>query len=227
MPAALELAGKRFGRLVVLCRATVPGSRNAVWRCQCDCGNTTLGAAGNLGKTKFSCGCLASEVHTATLNINRLARRHLHGMSRTPEWSVWSAMKDRCLNPRNVRYPRYGGRGIKVCKRWLTSFENFISDMGLRPSKRHSIDRIDNDKNYEPRNCHWALNKTQSRNRSTNLRIEIKGITLCVEEWCETLGIPRWKPYEMIRKGGRTRDLPAKFKTIESAIRFLHANKSS
>jgi hypothetical protein len=218
MPKALDIQGRRYGRLVVLRRAVVPNSRNAMWECQCDCGGNTVAAAANLGKTKMSCGCLQSEVATTVLRKNTLLRTDLHGMSKWPEWGIWSRMKQRCNNPKDPKYHRYGGRGIKVCERWENSFKNFLFDMGRRPSKRYSIDRIDNDGNYEKANCKWSSAKAQARNTRTNVWIEINGVRLCLEDWCTTLGVPRWKPYEM----ARSRDgIPAKFPSIEAAIKHL------
>jgi hypothetical protein len=219
----LELAGKRFGRLTVIRRLpSKPGARNAFWQCRCDCGNLTTGAAGNLGKTKFSCGCLSSENGTIQLRINRLAKPNLHGMSQSSEWQIWSKLKSRCKNPNGPKFHRYGGRGIKVCDRWLNSFEDFLSDMGPRPSKLHSIDRINNDGNYEPSNCRWATNLVQGRNSSRVRLVTIKGKKLCIAAWCETLGVPLWKPYEMLRNRGAKRNLPPRFKTIDNALRHLH-----
>src|SRR5882762_10182478 len=128
MPKALDVKGLRFGRLVAVCRAKVPGARNAMWECQCDCGGMTIAAAANLGRSSRSCGCLLSESATASLRINRLLIKGLHGKSRTPEWNIWFTMKQRCYNPKATKYPRYGGRGIKVCDRWLESFPNFLED---------------------------------------------------------------------------------------------------
>jgi hypothetical protein len=92
-------------------------------------------------------------------------QRTTHGQSRTPEYKVWASMWQRCTNPKNVRYGRYGGRGIGICERW-EKFENFFADMGLRPSNGHSIDRKDNEGNYEPSNCHWATRSEQQNNKS-------------------------------------------------------------
>lgn len=225
MPKALDLQGKRFGRLVVLCRAEVPNARNVMWQCRCDCGKTTIGAAANLGKTKTSCGCLASENGTAMLRFNRLARTDLHGKSHIPEWGVWSRMKDRCTNPNNRKYHRYGGRGISVCERWQI-FENFFEDMGYRPSKKYSIDRVDNDGNYEPENCRWATMNQQSRNSTSVRMIEIEGVSMCIEDWCTTFNIPRSKPYDMIRKRGKNRDQTPNYATIEDALTALYHGRA-
>lgn len=222
MPKPLDLSGKIFGRLIVLERTKVAGANNAMWLCRCDCGNETVAAAANLGRTKFSCGCFKSESARASLRVNRLARDDLHGLSHTDEWKTWSKIRSGCYNPNIERYPYYGGKGIRVCDRWLNSFENFYSDMGRRPSKRHSIDRIDVDKDYEPSNCRWATPKEQARNTTRNAYVEIDGRNLCVQEWCEVLQVPKWKAYEMIRNRGLKRNLPPECPDIESAIRELH-----
>lgn len=91
--------------------------------------------------------------------------------SSTPEYIAWSAARSRCNNPNNENYPRYGGRGIKMCERWFNSFETFLTDMGSRPSPEHSLDRRDNDGNYEPGNCHWVTLLEQARNRSNNTHV--------------------------------------------------------
>lgn len=227
MPKALDLVGRRFGRLLVLERAAVTGARNAMWRCKCDCGNYTTAAASNLGKTKFSCGCFQAESARSTLGVNRLSRDHLHGLSQTPEWGAWSRMKDRCYNPNYEKYHRYGARGIEVCERWRENFEAFYEDMGKRPSKRHSIDRIDNDGDYRPGNCRWATNRVQTMNSTTPHFIAINGVSRCVTDWCEFLDVPKWKAYDMTRNRGANRDLPPRFITIEAAVRHLHRRQSA
>lgn len=219
----LELAGKRFNRLLVTRRVRVDGARNAMWEAICDCGNTTIGAAANFGKTKFSCGCLAKETAAELLRGNTTNRTH--NMCSTVEHATWTKMKQRCHNPKNPKYPIYGARGIFVCDEWRDSFEQFYADMGPRPSKRHSIDRKDNNGPYAAINCHWALPKVQGRNTRTNHIVEIDGHRLCLVEWIEKLKIPKWKPWQMIRGRGRNRDMPAKYATIEDALTAIYYGK--
>lgn len=109
-------------------------------------------------------------------------------MSHTVEHNTWNGMLERCRNPKQKSYARYGGRGIKVCERWL-KFENFYADMGPRPSKKHSINRKDNDGNYTPQNCEWTVKKQQARNTSTNRFLTYKGRTQCVAAWAEEFGL--------------------------------------
>lgn len=111
-----------------------------------------------------------------------------HGMSRTPENNAWRELRHRCENPNMHNYHRYGGRGIKVCKRW-SKFENFYADMGPRPSAKHSIDRIDNDGDYTPDNCRWATQLEQAKNRGNNRYIELKGEVKHLWEWCRQYGV--------------------------------------
>jgi hypothetical protein len=116
-----------------------------------------------------SCGCLHREAAAQRGQLNRTHGEGAPGR-KSIEYKAWGSMKERCYRLRATRYAQYGGRGIKVCDRWLNSFENFLADMGRRPSPEHSIDRIDNDGNYEPNNCRWATREEQRRNRTTPKR---------------------------------------------------------
>lgn len=216
---SLDLKGKRFGRLLVVGRVPpIPGARNAFWQCVCDCGNKTKVAASNLGKTTLSCGCYAKETAAVLLSAARYTQTH--AMSHTPEHDAWIRMKQRCANPKDKKYYRYGARGINVCARWLSSFENFLFDMGKRPSPRHSINRIDNDGNYTPKNCNWATPVEQIRNRSITTQVWVTGVRLPVAEWCEIYGIKRDRLKELTRaRDGRK----PKFGTVQAAVVHLHA----
>jgi hypothetical protein len=112
----------------------------------------------------------------------------LSGMMSKPGYGVWIAMRTRCLNPNSDDYPDYGGRGISICERW-SSFDDFMADMGPRPSSRHSIDRIDNDGNYEPTNCRWATPTEQANNRRSSHLVTFNGETMTVANWARRLGL--------------------------------------
>ena len=111
-----------------------------------------------------------------------------HGMTNSPEWIAWARMKQRCYDPKIPWFERYGGRGIKVCERWQ-NFEKFFEDMGKKPTPKHSIDRINNDKGYEPDNCRWATQIEQQRNRRNNVLVTHNGKTQCISEWAEEYGL--------------------------------------
>lgn len=119
----------------------------------------------------------------------------------TPEYSAWSSMKFRCQNPRATNYDDYGGRGIRVCDRWLNSFDNFLADMGPRPSREYSLDRINNSGNYEPSNCRWATMARQQRNKRSNHNVQFRGRTMTVTEAAELAGANIIRVRSRIKRG--------------------------
>ena len=152
----VDLKGKRFGRLEVQERVTPIGVFPVKWLVVCDCGGSNIVATQNMtnGTTK-SCGCLRKEITSEKFKT--------HGKHGSPTWRSWSSMKSRCTNPNVTQYDLYGGRGIKICDRW-DKFENFLEDMGERPEDK-SLDRIDVNGDYEPKNCRWATKKEQAQNK--------------------------------------------------------------
>ena len=124
-----------------------------------------------------------------TLNGKLVGNASKHNHTGTYVYRIWKGMKERCYNTKRDNYTYYGGRGIKVCDKWLNSFENFLSDMGFPPSNNHSIDRIDVNGNYCPENCRWATNKVQFRNRRNCRQIYHNGSVKCLSDWSEIYGI--------------------------------------
>jgi hypothetical protein len=164
--------GQTFGRLTVI------DGKAGRWTCRCACGVVKDIRSHHVknGSTQ-SCGCL---------NLDHPPRLR-HGGTRLPEYGVWAAMLRRCRNPNTRDYPHYGGRGIRVCPRWL-DFAEFMADMGPRPTSRHWIDRIDNDGDYCKENCRWATVVEQERNRGNNRLLTLHGETKCLAAWAEQYG---------------------------------------
>ena len=184
----IDLTGNQYGLLTVLgfdkVVESASGSRQYLWRCRCSCGNATSVGGRNLrsGHTR-SCGCLA------TVGVVK------HGMFGTPEYQTWVGMLRRCYSVAEPGYQYYGARGIAVCARWKNSFKCFYEDMGPRPSPKHSIDRINNDGDYEPGNCRWATPVEQNNNRRSLRKLTYKGQTLTIAQWSRVTGLK----YQTIR----------------------------
>jgi len=177
---APDLTGQRFGRLTAI-RRDGRIRQLCAWICRCDCGNEVRTNTNTLrcGHTR-SCGCLKRE---RTGDMSRT-----HGRSQTPLYRVWRAMVTRCTNANAIGYLAYGAKGIRVSDRWR-SFENFLADMGERPSPRHSLDRIDPLGHYEPGNVRWATTVEQARNKATTQHIEHGGERRTIADWAGHLGL--------------------------------------
>lgn len=195
--------GSRYGRFTILGVGELQEVErsNRVCKfsrsvCLCDCGVVKLVSNSLLrsGKTE-SCGCMKLEA---------LQKRVVHGYnrqnSRSSEYDAWNNMRARTGNPKSSHYKDYGGRGIKVCERW-GSFENFISDMGDKPSSKHSLDRIDVNGDYTPENCRWATKKEQARNCRNSVHITCNGETKTLAEWAEVTGVRRETISKRIKAG--------------------------
>lgn len=167
----IDISGNKYSKLTVISYMGI-----SYWKCQCECGNISRVKTGDLknGNTK-SCGC-------TTKNTK-------HNLSKTSEYVAWTDMKGRCNNSNYKNYKDYGGRGIKVHERWLNSFENFIEDMGNKPSKNYSLDREDNDGDYTPDNCRWVTIREQNLNKRNTLLFEYNNVAKPLSKWCEELNL--------------------------------------
>lgn len=183
-----EFIGRRFGRLVVI---EYKNYKNTY--VECDCGNQKRVCAGSLSRgLTTSCGCVRREMLGS--------RNRTHGMTGLREYSIWKNIKSRCFNKSNPRYERWGGRGITMCERWALSFTDFLADMGSCPEK-FSIDRINNDGNYEPGNCRWASPQEQANNTRRNIIVEHEGRRQNVSQWARELGLKPVNVHHRIFRG--------------------------
>lgn len=180
------LGSNRFGRL------TVVGPIKSAWICLCDCGTETTASGTALRRgQKTSCGCFHRErQHEAT---------RTHGMRHSRTYTVWCNMIQRCKNPDNDAFKSYGGRGILVCEGWM-QFEQFLADMGEAPSGL-SIDRKNNDGDYEVDNCRWATDIEQARNTRANRNFTVSGKSQSLAAWCEESGQKYWTVHKRLRMG--------------------------
>jgi hypothetical protein len=211
-PQVKDITGQRFGGLVAVEFVdTVKQSngRAARWLCRCDCGNETV-AYGYLLRSgnNRSCGCLVTETVAARSTKHGMAKRG----TRPVEYTAWNNMKRRCDNPNSSHYHLYGGRGIKVCERWLkgengmNGFQCFLADMGMKPDARYSIDRIDRNGDYEPSNCRWTDQKTQVRNSSKAAEYETALGVRSIVETAEIAGMPYGRLRSRRRYGWDAKD---------------------
>lgn len=202
------MAGQVYGRLTLLKQAPTRGKQRR-WVCRCTCGKIKDQPEYDVitGRTT-SCGCLMRERNSA--------RMRTHGMTHTRVYQAWLHMKQRCYDPNTPKYPHYGGRGIEVCARWRFSFENFLADMGERPSPHHSLDRIDGEGHYTPENCRWATYREQWYTRRDRLMVEHDGRQQLLAEWAREYHIQVGTVRARLRYGWsmeRALSTPARFRS--------------
>ncbi len=176
------MAGKKFGALTALWPAGTCKSGDIVWAFVCSCGNefSANGYSVRVGKVISCQECSKKRSREASVK---------HGMSNSSEFGIWTDIQTRCYNNHSTAYKYYGARGISMCDRWRRSFQNFLTDMGARPSSDHSVDRIDTNGNYEPSNCRWATRKEQANNKRNNVLISINGETKTMTTWCAQFNV--------------------------------------
>lgn len=178
----IDMAGKQYGRWTAISKSHVNATGKLYWNCVCSCGTKKAiwGASLRNGISK-SCGCYNSE--------RTIKQNTKHGRSGTSEYNTWLTIQRRCYEPTFIGYANYGGRGIAVCASWRDSFEAFFADMGLKPSKAHTIDRKNTNGNYEPDNCCWATRTQQANNKRNNVLLTLADVTLTVSQWAVRTGM--------------------------------------
>ncbi len=177
MSETIDMLGKTFGQWTVLFQ--VDSKNGAVWRCRCSCG-TLRDIHGGALRAKQASICKRCQTNTS------LKKARTENFA---EYRSYVRLKNRCTNKNYKYFYRYGGRGIKVCERWLHSFENFLADMGPKPTPQHTIDRKDNNGDYEPDNCRWATMSEQGVNKQNTIFITYDGKTLPLRDWAEITGL--------------------------------------
>lgn len=179
-----DITGQKFNQLTVVrfIGRKYPGNSNLYWECDCDCGNRV-----EVNRNNLMTGAVKRCKDCGRLNTTKAHTKH--SKSYTKEHHTWRHILDRCHNSSNQSYRLYGERGITVCDEWRNSFEAFYSHVGDAPSPKHSLDRIDNNKGYQPGNVRWATAKQQSRNNRRNRVLTMNGKSMCLAEWSEVTGI--------------------------------------
>lgn len=166
---------------------------------RCDCGRVHIREWRNIyrGRSPYCRSC--------AISVQRRTHNESRPLTRTPEYTAWSSMRERCLCTTHRSYHRYGGRGITVCLRWRRSYALFLKDMGRRPTPAHSLDRLDNNRGYSKANCRWATKTEQSRNCHTNVRLTLDGQTMCIKEWSKLVTVKLCTIYYRIAHGWSVR----------------------
>jgi len=206
----IDITGQRFTNLVAIQRKGSDSRRRALWLCVCDCGNEKIIRADHLkrGEQK-DCGCPPIQVKKRRILYKTKYARKLF----IREYKSWTGMIQRCENSGSKSYKNYGGREIRVCKRWRESFDNFYDDMGPRPKGDYTLDRIDNNGNYEPDNCRWATRSEQVNNRRLNNTVLFNGKAISISQAAEILNVPRTNLYYHYTKIKKTCDSQIRLNT--------------
>lgn len=200
-----NLVGERFGRLTVVEKAGKANSHGVLWKCVCDCGKTTVTRSRYLrGGSTRSCGCLRAEQKSAWMSKSAQWNTK-HGMAKRGRianlYTRWESMRNRCYNPSNIMYHRYGGRGIRVCDEWeeFEPFKEWAIANGF--NKGLALDRVDGNGDYCPGNCRWVTQKENNRNKSNLVYLTIDGERHLLVDWAEMTGQPRARLYYRKKNG--------------------------
>lgn len=211
LPKILNLTGKRYGRLKVVKYIGIKDTHKA-YLCKCDCGNEKIMKSSDLRSGRVrSCGCYRTQY---MINKNTT-----HGLRKHRLYGIWNNIKSRCTNPNSDSYNRYGGRGIKMCAEWKDNFKAFYDwSMENGYKENLTIDRINNDGNYEPDNCRWVTDKKQANNRNNNKNFTLNNETKTLTEWCEHFNINYRTVQDRLKRGwsikrALTEPVQSKFKS--------------
>lgn len=179
-----DISGQTFNRWTVIGYDYGSSKKEARWVCKCACGDYKSVSGSSLRKkTSKSCGCLKGEIAS---KIGKQTKTH--GLSGHRVYNLYQSMVNRCHSPNHISYKNYGAKGVRVCDRWLNSFESFIEDMGV-PNPNDSIDRINNNLGYHPDNCRWVGKEKQNRNKSNNIKLTFSGRTMNMADWAREINI--------------------------------------
>ena len=193
-----DLTGFKINRFTFINREKNGKNAATRWTVKCDCGTTKIVKPQAILSEKIkSCGCLLKEMRANWGLKHGLCRKG----KQAPEFWSWTSMKQRCLNPKNEQYHNYGGRGITICDRWINSLQNFVADMGKKPSRNFTLERINVNLGYCPENCKWITKKEQSLNKRTSVKLEIKGVTKNASEWDKEMNLPEGTVCRRLKRG--------------------------
>jgi hypothetical protein len=199
-----NLIGKKFGKLTVIEFAEINKHKKSMWKCRCDCGKEVIVLGSHL-------------VSGHTVSCGKHAKFVKHGQRHTKLYKVWLSMKNRCNNTADCKYNLYGGRGIRVCEEWQSDFQayhDYVSSLPHYGEKGYSLDRIDNDGNYEPGNVRWATQKEQSNNKRTNIYISCYNETHTLKEWSDITGVNYSTIHGRYKRGKSPEEILQKVKVV-------------